>query len=255
MATDATIQAPDDVFYPESDGQPMAETPTHRQDLTDLIAMLQAHFDADPLVYVSGNMFLYYERGNRYRCLAPDVFLVRGVDKHRRRGVFKTWEEGRTPDLVIELTSPSTKDEDLEHKFGLYRDVLQVREYFLFDPLDEYLRPPLQGYRLVGDRYEPITPVASRLPSEVVGLHFERNEDQLRLFDPAAGHWLPTPLEAREQAEAERDRAFADRDRVVAERDQAAAELARAATELEALRRELEALKRQTSGGPGDAGR
>src|SRR4051794_16966170 len=127
MATDATTHAPDDLDYPTGDGQPMAETPVHRQNLTDLIAMLAAHFEADPLVYVSGNMFVYYERGNRYRCLAPDVFLARGVDKSRRRGVYKTWEEGHAPDLVIELTSPSTKEEDLEDKFGLYQDVLRVR--------------------------------------------------------------------------------------------------------------------------------
>ena len=234
MATDATTLVQDDVHYPDGDGKPMAETPVHRQNLTDLIAMLMAHFLLDPLVYVSGNMFLYYERGNRYRNVAPDIFLVRGVDKHKYRGVFKTWEEGRGPDLVIELTSPSTKGEDLEDKFGLYRDILRVPEYFLFDPLDEYLTPALQGFRLVGEEYVPIEPVAGRLPSEVVGLHLEADGQRLRLYDPAIGRWLPTPVEAQQQAEAERDRALAD--------------LRQAEAELAAIRRELDALRRNPPG-------
>jgi len=251
MATDATIQSPDDVYYPDGDGQPMAETPVHRQNLTDLIAMLMAHFLLDPLVYVSGNMFLYYERNNRYRCVAPDVFLARGVDKHKYRGVYKTWEEGRGPDLVIELTSPSTKGEDLEDKFGLYRDTLQVSEYYLFDPLDEYLTPPLQGFRLVGDEYVPIAPVAGRLPSKVVGLHFEREGQRLRLYNPDTRLWLPTPVEARQQAvEAQQQaveaqqQAEAERDRATSDRDEFATRWRQAEAEVEALRRELESLRR-----------
>jgi Uma2 family endonuclease len=58
------------------------------------------------------------------------------------------WEEGKGPDLVIELTSPSTRHEGLDKKFKLYRDTLHVGEYFLLDPFEEYLKPSLQGYRL-----------------------------------------------------------------------------------------------------------
>src|SRR5262249_39888885 len=82
----------DDADYPSGDGRPMAETPIHRQNLTDLIATLAARFADDPDFYVSGNMFVYYEEGNRYRCLAPDVFVVRGVSKSHPRRVYKTWE-------------------------------------------------------------------------------------------------------------------------------------------------------------------
>ena len=270
MATDATTRIPDEIDYPDGDGRPMAETPVHRQNLTDLIAMLMAHFLLDPLAYVSGNMFVYYERGNRYRCFAPDVFVVRGVDKERPRRVYKIWEEGRGPDLIIELTSVSTREEDIADKFGLYRD-LRVPEYFLFDPLGEYLTPSLQGHRLVGDDYVPIRPVACRLPSEVLGLHLERDGQRLRLYNPDTGLWLPTPQEAREQAEAGRERAEAGRERERAERERAEAERdrmaalldrsetgrrdadearRRAEAEAEALRRELEALRRGQSGTP-----
>lgn len=140
---------PPDIDYPSSDGSPMAETDDHRENMVALIETLKIHFtQADPPVYVSGNLFVYYEPGNRLRHLSPDVFVVRGVPNHNR-DYYLIWEEGRGPEVVIELTSRSTKGEDVDDKFWLYRDVLKVPEYFLFDPHQEYLNPPLQGFRLV----------------------------------------------------------------------------------------------------------
>src|SRR5262245_18846450 len=115
-----------EVYYPDSDGQPMAETPVHGQNLTDLIEMIEDRFDDEPMLYVSGNMFVYYVESVRTENLAPDVFVVRGVDKTLVRRTYKVWAEGHAPDLVIELTTDSTKDEDYEQKFRIYRDILKV---------------------------------------------------------------------------------------------------------------------------------
>jgi hypothetical protein len=59
----------------------------------------------------------------------------------------------------------------------------------------------LQGFRLTKGGYRPIRPVKGRLPSKVLGLHLEPSGDLLRLYDPAAGRWLPTPPEQREEIE------------------------------------------------------
>src|SRR5262245_46870281 len=67
-------------------------------------------------------------------------------------------KKAKAPDLVIELTSESTSEEDLDEKFQLYQDVLKVGDYFLFDPLDEYLQPSLKGYHLKKGRYVAIEP-------------------------------------------------------------------------------------------------
>ena len=67
------------ITYPTSDGKPMAETDTHRDLMTALIETLKAFYAAEPLVYVSGNLLLCYEEGNRRRHVSPDVFVVRGV--------------------------------------------------------------------------------------------------------------------------------------------------------------------------------
>src|SRR5206468_3192291 len=129
------------------DGRPMAETDVHLLLMFALIPTLRHFFRADPQVYVGGNLLVFYERGNKRKHVSPDVFFVRGVAKHLRDN-YLIWQEGRAPQVVIELTSRSTRKEDVETKFALYRDVLKVKEYFLFDPRAEYLKPPLQGYRL-----------------------------------------------------------------------------------------------------------
>ena len=144
------------VCYPESDGQPVAETDVHRTLMFELIGTLQAFFRADPHVYISGNLFLYYQEGDPRRVVAPDVFVVQGVHNHQRR-IYKLWEEGVVPAVVFELTSRSTRREDLRTKYDLYAR-LGVTEYFLFDPLGEYLRPPCRGYRLEQGQYRPLVP-------------------------------------------------------------------------------------------------
>ena len=89
--------------------------------------------------------------------------------------------------MVIEITSKTTRREDQNKKLTIYRDILKVLEYFQFDPTQDYLRPPLQGFRLEGGEYVRIEPVDDRLPSEVLGLHLERDGRELRLYDPVMG--------------------------------------------------------------------
>jgi Uma2 family endonuclease len=239
LTTMATIS--ETANYPTSDGKPMAETDVHRDLMFDLIKSLQDYYADDPLTYVSGDLLMFYERGNKRRHLAPDVFVVRGVPKHRRLN-YLIWEEGKGPDLVIEVTSKSTRKEDLTSKRDLYRDTLQVSEYFLFDPLAEYLRPQLQGFRLLDGEYVAIRAIEGRLPSVLTGLHFEAHGNQLRLYDPTLDRWLPTPQEKVIEAEAR------SREAEARSREEVAARRA-AETELEQLRREVEALRRNAKGG------
>src|SRR5438445_3042156 len=135
------------IDYPTSDGRPMAETEDHRDLLWDSIYTLKMHPRTARQFYVSGNLLMYYEEGNKHKHVSPDVFAVRGISK-RRRKYYLVWEEAKSPDFILELTSKSTRREDLKEKFVLYRDTLKVQEYFLFDPDQEYLKPYVQGYGL-----------------------------------------------------------------------------------------------------------
>ncbi len=246
MTTAKVVERPTKIiYYPESDGKPMAETDTHRKQMTDLIETLDEFYRKTPDVYVSGNLLIYYVEGDWTESVAPDVFVVKGVPKRERR-TYLVWEEGKGPDVVIEMTSKKTRFEDQYAKRELYERVLKVPEYFLYDPIGDYLDPPLQGYRLVKGTYRSCRVVEGRLRSRVLGLELGVKEGGLRLYDPQAGQWLLTPaehIEAHRQAEkqvqleaAARRQAEAAREQEAAARRQVEAECARLRAELEALR-------------------
>jgi Uma2 family endonuclease len=199
----AAIPLQRDVHYPESDGEPMAETEIHLDVTIDLIQGLRRRYRDVPDVYVVGNMFLYYVQGDPRAVVSPDVFLVRGVPKTPRRRIYKLWEEGEAPSLVIEVTSDSTSDEDTGKKKAIY-ERLEVEEYFLFDPLGDYLKPPLQGFRLIEGRYRPIPaePDGS-LRSLVTGLILRPDADsRLRMVDAETGELILSDSEIADRLEA-----------------------------------------------------
>ena len=171
---------------------------------------------------------------------------------------------------MLELTSKTTRREDQQTKLSLYRDVLRVLEYFQFDPTGDYLKPSLQGFRLVDGEYVSIKPVDGRLPSEVLGLHLEQDGVEVRLYDPRRGCRLLKPSErvsaAERQAQAaERQAQAAERQAQAAERQAQAAErqaqaarqladekdalIQQSTEEIERLRCELEAFRGRTGSG------
>ena len=183
------------IHYPERDGKPMAETDVHIDVLIYLREALRDFFRSEPLVYVAGNMLLYYEEGNPSACVAPDVFVVQGVAKGERR-TYKLWEEGQPPTVVFEITSRGSRLEDLGTKRALYA-MLGVREYFLYDPLGEYLRPPLQGYRLLEGEYQRVLAGhQGELVSQALRLELRVQDGQLQVVNPITGEHLLTPAEA-----------------------------------------------------------
>ncbi len=187
-----------EIYYPESDGQPMAESDLHRKEMSYLIDSLDDHFAQEPDVYVAGNLFLYYVQGDPRSVVAPDTFVVKGVPK-RDRKVYKLWEErGKVPCLAVEVTSDTTRDEDLDKKKSLY-ERLGVDEYFLFDPLGDYLDPRLQGYRLVRGRYQPLPPKNGSLVSQTTGVTFTLEGTHIRLIETATGKPLLRRQELRDE--------------------------------------------------------
>ena len=187
------------IVYPESDGKPMAETDIHRDLMIDFILMLKDYYKDTNDVYVSGNLFLYYEEGKPKSFISPDVFVVFGVEKKRRR-TFMTWNEPNTPDFVLEVASPGTFREDMGKKKDLYESVLAVKEYYIYDPLGQIV-PSFVGYRLIDGKYQEINLVNERLPSEVLGLELGERDGVLRLYNPNVSQWLQTPPERVEFAE------------------------------------------------------
>jgi Uma2 family endonuclease len=231
------------ITYPTSDGKPMAETDKHCDLMIYAREALKVYYADRPDVYVSGNNFLYYQEGDPKKRVSPDCYVVFGVDM-RQRDSYKAWEEGgKLPDVVFEFTSRKTRKEDTHTKRPLYEEVLKVKEYFLFDPTGDYLKPRLQGYRLVGKRFVSVEPVGGRLYSEQLRLELLQEGENLTLYDPVRGERLLTTMEQARRAEAADRRAEAADRRA---REEAAARAA-AEAEITRLRAELQSPRRRKS--------
>ena len=187
-----------EIEYPSSDGERMSENPWQLWAMIDAITVLRTHF-ADRPAHATGDLLIYYEEGNPHARVAPDVYVILGAPKHLRDN-YKLWEEpGGPPDFVLEVVaSAGTCQEALGPKRTLYAR-LGVHEYWQFDPTGKYLAPPLQGLRLNGGDYRPMSarPEAGAriLRSDALGLDLRVENEKLRFHDPESGEALLTHLE------------------------------------------------------------
>ena len=192
------VLSAEDPMYPSSDGLPLAENDWQLKAIHDAYGALNVRYLDRPDVYVSCDLLIYYEEGDPRKSVAPDVFVVFGAAK-RNRMIYKLWEEPKAPDFVLEVASKNTWREDLGRKRALYAQ-LGVREYWLFDPKEEYFDPELQGLGLRGRAYRPLlTRVengARVIRSEVLGLDLRVENQTLRFRDFATGEQLRSHAEA-----------------------------------------------------------
>jgi Uma2 family endonuclease len=230
----------DEIVYPASDGEPMGETGLH---VLAILQLFQAFLDHLPESdFSAADMFWYWEEGHPKSCVAPDVMVVKGVGRAHRRSFFTWLEGGAIPCIVFEMASENTWREDVGEKRAKY-ERLGVREYILFDPEGEYLRPRLQGFRLVEGRYQPIEPDAEgRLRSEELGFLLVPQGIFLRLLDETTGALLPTGIARAEQQRlhAEQARLEVEQANLKAEQAQLKAEQARLKAEQARLKAEQE---------------
>ncbi|MBW4554278.1 MAG: Uma2 family endonuclease [Aphanocapsa sp. GSE-SYN-MK-11-07L] len=169
-------------------------------------------------VFSGSDLNLYYDirHANWYK--RPDWFGVVGVprlyDGQDLRLSYVIWQEGVSPNLVVELLSPGTEREDLGQtsqepgtppsKWQVYEQILRVPYYVVFDRYTDQTR----FFQLVGDRYAQLGLSQPRLwlPSVELGLGLWQGTYQgitrqwLRWYD-AEDNWIPLPAEKIEQAE------------------------------------------------------
>jgi Uma2 family endonuclease len=220
-----------DIDYPETDDMPMGETELHQQWMIRVRDWLKWRYRGRR-VYVGCDLLLYYVEGEPMHYVVPDVFVVHDCDPGLRR-IFKTWEEGRVPNVIFEITSRATRRKDQAFKPQTYREI-GVGELFLYDPTADYLNPPLQGFRLKQGpqptRIEPDASGALHCRELDLLLRLEGDGQRLVAFDAATGVRLLTEAEAHFAA-LQAERAALDSER--------AARLA-AEAELKRLREQLE---------------
>jgi Uma2 family endonuclease len=192
-----------EISYPSSDGEPMAETTLHIQAIILLFEAVQDFFRNVADAFVAADLFWYWEEGNPKARRAPDVMVVKGVDKRERRSFFSWLENGAVPSTIFEIASENTWREDLYEKHRLYAR-LRVPEYFMFDPEALYLRPALLGFRCNEHGvYVPLEPdKQGRLKSEELGVYLMAEGAMLRLIDAATGQLVLTKDERIAQLQA-----------------------------------------------------
>jgi Uma2 family endonuclease len=220
---------------PSEDGENI-ESAWHRDQMNLLIESLRVRWRGRTDYYCGGNMFIHFSpkhvRNQDFR--GPDFFVVLDVDGTREREYWAVWEEeGRYPDVIVELLSPTTAKADRTTKKAVYERTFKTMNYFLYDRETGVL----EGHRLDENfRYQPIKPENNRLWCEALGCWFgpwegpfqcERNT-WIRMFEPN-GEMIPL---FSELAEAEKHFAESEKHRAEA----AEAEVARLKAELERLK-------------------
>ena len=177
------------IIYPDSDGEPMSVNDYHRQAITWTLQALEAYYAKDPDVYVSGDIFVYYREGYPRTSISPDVLVSFGINKKPRMS-YKTWEEGKAPDFVMEFSSKRTYVKDLDEKMDIYAS-LEIPDYFLFDAQGIYLPSPLMGFTLVDGVYQAILEDDDGgIRSSVLGLDFRMQGTEIRIYDPIEDKWV-----------------------------------------------------------------
>jgi Uma2 family endonuclease len=254
-------QTPDAVVFPPGDldsDEPPLETDLHLRQIILLLLCLEWWWQERPDApesrrnnfYAAGNLTIYYSnrqrRNEKFR--GPDFFVVLDTEYKPRKSWVVWDEDGKYPNVIVEMLSDSTADTDKGLKKRLYQDTFRTPEYFWFDPYSLEFK----GFRLQGSRYQEIeTTEQGWMWSQELELYLGVVEGKLRFLTPE-GELVPAPtetaLQERLRAETERQRADAEYQRAEAERQRADTEYQRAEAErqrADAAEAELERLRRQ----------
>jgi len=219
-------KTPEDVIFPSSDfysDEPPLETHLHLQQMLLLLKCLDWFWRDRSDYFATGNLTIFYSPRQRksedFR--GPDFFVVLNTEKKPRKSWVVWEEEGKYPNIIIELLSPSTAGSDRGLKKQIYQDTFRTPDYFWFDPDSlEFV-----GFHLVDGEYQELSPnLSGWLWSQQLGLYLGILNNQLRFFTPD-GELVPTPEESaereRQQKQLAQDQAERERQQKQLAQDQA----------------------------------
>ena len=199
------------VHYPCSDGRPMAENMWQGEAIMNAASDLKAVL---PQALVAADILVYPQRGNNRVSIAPDVLVAFGLTTGKRSSYF-VWVEGKPPDWVLEVASPSTEANDRGEKLRSYA-AMGVPECWLFDPRGDVFprgTARLLGHRLKAGKYVALAPRLAAgervIRSCALGLDVCVDGELLRFREPATGRDIPhrSEVEAAVRQEAAQRRA------------------------------------------------
>jgi len=189
------------IYYPESDGMPMAENTVQYAYLTKIKDNLGISYRNDPDVFIAGDLFWYPDEEDPKIKYAPDVMVVFGRPKGDR-GSYRQWEEdGIPPQVVFEIWSPGNRKVDKDKKLVFY-DRYGVEEYYTYDPD----KGAFEGWHRQNNKLEEITDIKNwRSPRLGIRFSVEKTSDgpKMEIYDINDRRFLSRIEEsdARESAE------------------------------------------------------
>ncbi|NEP55230.1 MAG: Uma2 family endonuclease [Moorea sp. SIO3C2] len=214
------------IVFPPSDlysDEPPLESSLHLEQLLLLLACLKWAWKGRNDYFAGGNLTVYYSprqlKSEDFR--GPDFFVVLGTENHPRKS-WVVWEEdGKYPNIIIELLSDSTASVDRNLKKTIYQDTFRTPDYFWFSP-DTH---ELKGFHLVDGTYRALEPNEQGwLWSEQLQLFLGVHTQQLRFFAPE-GTLVPTPEESAEVATQQAEIATQQAEIATQQREKLAAKL------------------------------
>ncbi len=189
--------------YPCEDDEPTAATVFHAEQITTFSDQLKRYFAINEHIHIAVDSFIYYSEGDITKCVAPDIYIVFGVDKYPLRRSFYTWAEGAVPVTVFEFLSDSTAHQDWHEKVELYLNDIGVQEYFIHQP--EMEKPAeFHAWRRSpsGDIVEMVPDAEGGLFSEALNLWFRWKDDHtthVRLLRPYLPDGTPITTSVEEE--------------------------------------------------------
>ena len=228
--------------YPYEDEEPMPASEYHGVQINTFYEQLARYFEINELIHVGLDTFIYYREGEPDKSVAPDVYIVFGVDRMTLRKSFYTWKEGAVPAVVFEFLSDSTANQDRHEKMRLYLIDMGVEEYFIHQPA---MTEPSE-FR--GWRRDPSGAIVEMASDEQGGLfseslnlwlRWEARENDVRLLRP----YLPdgTPI----TTSMEEHHLRVEAEEIAVEAQEIAAEAEARAVEAEGIAAEEAELRRE----------
>jgi hypothetical protein len=147
----ALAQKVDPTVYHEEDEVGEHEIQTYILEL--LRPLLERYFrERGVHAHVGSDQYLYWTRHDPRACMAPDVYVLPGVDQDIAIDVWKVWERGGiVPSLVVEIVGSDPR-KDYEESPRRCAE-LGVDELVVFDPFFSAERARFRVYRRRGDAF------------------------------------------------------------------------------------------------------
>jgi Uma2 family endonuclease len=178
MSTTTKPTAPEEIEYPDSDGEPMAENTVQFDWIMMIKGGLDILFRDAPDVFVAGDLLWYPVEGDNTTRMAPDAMVAFGRPKGPR-GSYMQWREGGiAPHVAFEILSPGNRAGELARKFQFYQR-FGVEESYIYDPDDN----TLEGWLRDGETLRKV-PEMNGWVSPRLGVRFELVQDEFRLIGP-----------------------------------------------------------------------